>query len=58
LLTKEEADMLVEPASLDQLLHPQLDPKEVIRAIKTNRHLATGLPASPGGAVGRLVFDA
>ena len=42
----------VEPASLDQLLHPTIDPKA------ERRVLATGLPASPGAAVGEVVFDA
>ncbi len=52
LITEAEAVMRVEPASLDQLLHPTIDPaaqREVI---------ATGLPASPGAATGRIVFDA
>ena len=52
LITKEEAVMRVEPASLDQLLHPRLDPKAKLTLI------ATGLAASPGAAVGRAVFDA
>jgi pyruvate, orthophosphate dikinase len=52
LITKEEAILRVEPASLDQLLHPQLDPKHGLPVI------ATGLAASPGAAVGQAVFDA
>jgi pyruvate,orthophosphate dikinase len=52
LITREEAVMRVEPASLDQLLHPRLDPKAKLPVI------ATGLAASPGAAVGRAVFDA
>ena len=52
LLTKEEAIMRVGADQLDQLLHPMLDPK----APKTV--IATGLPASPGAAVGRAVFNA
>ncbi len=51
LITAEEALLRVEPHSLDQLLHPRLDPK----AEKTQ--LAKGLPASPGGATGKIVFD-
>ncbi|NOT39913.1 MAG: pyruvate, phosphate dikinase [Alphaproteobacteria bacterium] len=51
-LTKEEAIKRIDPASLDQLLHPTLDPK----AHRTV--LATGLPASPGAATGEVVFDA
>ncbi len=51
LITKEEAVMRVEPGSLDQLLHPTIDPtsaRDVITA---------GLPASPGAATGKVVFD-
>src|SRR4030095_12782524 len=44
--------MRVEPASLDQMLHPQIDPKAKLSA------LASGLAASPGAAVGIAVFDA
>jgi len=44
--------MRVEPASLDQLLHPRLDPSAKLPKI------ARGLAASPGAAVGRVVFDA
>jgi pyruvate,orthophosphate dikinase len=51
-LTKEEAIKRIDPASLDQLLHPTLDPK-AHRVV-----LATGLPASPGAASGEVVFDA
>ncbi len=50
LITKEEALLRLDPASLDQLLHPTLDPK----AQKTI--LARGLPASPGGVSGHIVF--
>ncbi len=52
LLTKEEAICRVEASSLDQLLHPTLDP----RAPKTL--LARGLAASPGAAQGKIVFSA
>ena len=51
LITKEEAIMRVEPGSLDQMLHPTIDPsspRDVITA---------GLPASPGAATGKLVFN-
>jgi len=51
-ITREEAVGRVEPASLDQLLHPTLDPKA-----KTTV-LARGLPASPGAASGKVVFSA
>ena len=52
LITKDEALMRVDPGQLDQLLHPRLDPKA------TYDVLATGLGASPGAAVGQVVFDA
>lgn len=51
LITPEEAIVRIDPASLDQLLHPTLDPK----AQKTQ--LAKGLPASPGGVFGQIVFS-
>ncbi|HUJ20570.1 MAG TPA: PEP/pyruvate-binding domain-containing protein, partial [Bryobacteraceae bacterium] len=54
LITKEEAVLRVDPQQLDQLLHPVLDPA----AKKTLAPLAHGLPASPGAAVGRVVFTA
>jgi pyruvate,orthophosphate dikinase len=52
LITKEEALLRVDPAQLDQLLHPRLDPKSRYHV------LTTGLGASPGAAVGKAVFDA
>ncbi|MHB2166027.1 pyruvate, phosphate dikinase [Alsobacter sp. R-9] len=51
LITRQEAVGRIEPASLDQLLHPTIDPKAERRVI------ATGLPASPGAAGGEVVFD-
>ncbi|MES2020222.1 MAG: pyruvate, phosphate dikinase, partial [Pseudomonadota bacterium] len=51
LITREEAVARVDPAALDQLLHPTLDPKAV-RDVLTK-----GLPASPGAASGFAVFD-
>jgi pyruvate, orthophosphate dikinase len=50
-LTPKEALLRVEPASLDQLLHPTIDPKahKVV--------ITQGLPASPGAASGEIVFD-
>jgi pyruvate,orthophosphate dikinase len=47
-----EAVRRIDPASLDQLLHPTLDPKA------PKQVLARGLPASPGAASGRVVFSA
>jgi pyruvate, orthophosphate dikinase len=54
LITKQEAILRVDPQQLDQLLHPVLDPASK----KTLNTIATGLPASPGAAVGRVVFTA
>ncbi len=51
-ITREEAVRRIEPASLDQLLHPALDPKAKTAV------LARGLPASPGAASGKVVFSA
>ncbi|MES2896465.1 MAG: pyruvate, phosphate dikinase [Pseudomonadota bacterium] len=51
LITQEEAIMRVEPASLDQLLHPTIDPASPRDVI------TTGLPASPGAATGKIVFN-
>ena len=51
-ITREEAILRVDPASLDQLLHPTIDPAAERDLI------ATGLPASPGAATGRIVFTA
>jgi pyruvate, orthophosphate dikinase len=52
LISQSEAVQRVEPASLDQLLHPTLDPSA------PRKQLATGLPASPGAASGEIVFTA
>jgi len=52
LISKEDAITRVDPAALDQLLHPTIDPK-----VK-REPLAIGLPASPGAASGEIVFSA
>ncbi|MBL8773750.1 MAG: pyruvate, phosphate dikinase [Phenylobacterium sp.] len=52
LIDKTEAVMRVEPGSLDQLLHPTIDPSSPRDVV------ATGLPASPGAATGKVVFTA
>src|SRR3546814_14361398 len=52
LISEEEAVLRVDPAALDQLLHPTLDPDAERRVI------AKGLPASPGAACGQAVFGA
>jgi pyruvate,orthophosphate dikinase len=51
LITREEAVGRIDPAALDQLLHPTIDPSA------QRQVLATGLPASPGAAGGEIVFD-
>jgi pyruvate, orthophosphate dikinase len=51
-ISREEAILRVDPSSLDQLLHPTIDPKAARTVI------ASGLPASPGAATGRIVFSA
>ena len=52
MITKEEAVLRVDPLSLDQLLHPMIDPEA------PKKKIAEGLPASPGGASGQIVFTA
>ncbi len=52
LIDEAEAVRRIDPASLDQLLHPALDPKA------PRKVLARGLPASPGAASGVVAFDA
>src|SRR4030043_948919 len=54
LIDKKAAVMRVEPAQIDQLLHKQLDKK----ALGMAQLIAKGLPASPGAAVGMVVFHA
>jgi pyruvate,orthophosphate dikinase len=51
LISRDDAVTRVEPASLDQLLHPMIDPKAARQPI------AIGLPASPGAACGEIVFS-
>lgn len=52
LIDKKTAILRIEPEQLDQLLHPMIDPQAKYDVI------ATGLPASPGAAAGRIVFTA
>ena len=52
ILSREEAILRVNPAHLEQMLFPRLDPQH------RGQPLATGLPASPGAASGQAVFDA
>ncbi len=51
LFTKETALLRVQPPQVDQLVHPQIDPSH------HGRPIATGLPASPGAATGKVIFD-
>ena len=52
LISKEEAVARIDPAQLDQLLHPMIDPAAEVQVV------AKGLNASPGAASGAIVFDA
>jgi len=52
LITRDQALLRVPPELLEQLLHPRLDPAHMVKPI------ALGLPASPGAASGKCVFDA
>ncbi len=54
LIDQKTAIMRVDPAQLDELLHPMLDPD----AEKKAKELAAGLPAGPGGAIGQVVLTA
>ncbi|MBQ8346552.1 MAG: pyruvate, phosphate dikinase [Alphaproteobacteria bacterium] len=58
LIDKKTALLRVEPKQLDDLLHPTLDPKAKKDAIKEGRLLTQALNASPGAAVGQVVFSA
>ena len=51
LLSSEEAVLRVQPSQIEQLLHPQVDPNY------EGHPIATGLPASPGAATGKVIFD-
>ena len=53
MIDEKTAVMRVSPSQLDEILHPILDPASEKKAEK----IATGLPASPGGAVGTIVFN-
>jgi len=52
IIDKKTAVLRIDPKQLDQLLHPMIDPKAKIKVV------AKGLPASPGAAVGKVVFTA
>ncbi|MGY5779393.1 pyruvate, phosphate dikinase [Rhizobium sp. LEGMi135b] len=52
LITEDEAVSRIEPSTLDQLLHPTIDPRA------RRELIGSGLPASPGAATGEIVFTA
>ncbi len=54
LIDKQTALLRVKPEQIDELLHPSVDPAAEKKAVE----LAKGLPAGPGGAVGKVVFTA
>ena len=54
MISKREAIAKIDPRSLDALLHPTFEPK----ALKNAKPIASGLPASPGAACGRVYFTA
>ncbi len=53
MITKEQALMLVQPQQLDNLLHPQFDTNNLKEVVIVGE----GLPASPGAACGKIVFN-
>ncbi|HLY28580.1 MAG TPA: pyruvate, phosphate dikinase [Aggregatilineales bacterium] len=58
MITKDLAVKRVTPQQVVQLLHPQFDPADKEKAVKSNLMVATGVNASPGAAVGVAAFDA
>ena len=57
IISREEAVMRVDPTQLNQLLLPSFDPQDKERARKEGKLIATGLNASPGAAIGQIVFE-
>jgi pyruvate,orthophosphate dikinase len=57
-IKKEEALLRVTPEQIEQFLSPVFDPQAKKRAVEARRVLAKGLPAGPGAASGRVVFNA
>ena len=53
-ITKDQAILMIDPKQLDALLHPQFNAGE----LKASKVIATGLPASPGAAAGKIAFTA
>ncbi len=58
LIKKKDAILRVNPAQIDQFLHPRFDPEAVEKAKNKGNLLAWGLNASPGAASGSAIFDA
>jgi pyruvate,orthophosphate dikinase len=58
LITKEEALSRIDPESLDQLLQPVFETRQLTAAKREGRLLTSGLRAGPGAATGRIVFSA
>jgi pyruvate, orthophosphate dikinase len=58
LITSDEAVQRVDPNQVDQLLLPRFDPDALAQAVAEQRELAKGVNASPGAAVGAVIFDA
>ena len=54
MITEDQAVLMVDPRSLDSLLHPQFD----ATALKAAKEIGSALPASPGAACGKAVFSA
>ncbi len=57
-ISKEEAVMRLKPEQLDEFLHPIFDPQAKAKAREESRIIGKGLNASPGAAVGKVVFSA
>lgn len=57
IIDTQEAIIRIDPNQLNQLLLPSFKSKEKEKAKKENRLIATGLNASPGAAIGKIVFD-
>ena len=53
-ISQDQALLMIDPKQLDALLHPQFNAKD----LKESKVIATGLPASPGAAAGKIVFTA
>ncbi|MDX2104931.1 MAG: pyruvate, phosphate dikinase [Candidatus Melainabacteria bacterium] len=57
LISKEDAIVRIDPNQLNQLLLPSFNPKEKDKFKKEGKLITTGLNASPGAAIGKIVFD-